>query len=134
MAGPAFVVMVNAITGDVDANSADNGSVRLYQGFWKAETRKEFLKLYGYTTGIYENAYSCEDLMQVMKVYNEDTTPEDLKALTEAYTAEDVKERRKNSERLSLKMNGKRDTGGNKSADWKFCGIKTCLEEMSLMK
>lgn len=31
--------------------------------------------------------------MQVMKVYNEDTTPEDLKALTEAYTAEDVKER-----------------------------------------
>ena len=88
MAGPAFAVMVNAITGDVDANSADNGSVRLYQGFWKAETRKEFLKLYGYTTGIYENAYSCEDLMQVMKVYNED-----LKALTEAYTAEDVKER-----------------------------------------
>lgn len=93
MAGPAFAVMVNAITGDVDANSADNGSVRLYQGFWKAETRKEFLKLYGYTTGIYENAYSCEDRMQVMKVYNEDTTPEDLKALTEAYTAEDVKER-----------------------------------------
>ena len=50
MAGPAFAVMVNAITEDVDANSADNGSVRLYQGFWKAETRKEFLKLYGYTT------------------------------------------------------------------------------------
>ena len=31
--------------------------------------------------------------MQVMKVYNEDTTPENLKALTEAYTVEDVKER-----------------------------------------
>lgn len=93
IAGPAFAVMVNAITGHAEANDAGNGSVRLYQGFWKAETRKEFLELYGYTTGIYENAYSCEDLMQVMKVYNEDTTPEDLKALTEAYTVEDVKER-----------------------------------------
>ena len=93
MAGPAFAVMVNAITGDVDANSADNGSVRLYQGFWKAETRKEFLKLYGYTTGIYENAYSCADLMKVIKSYNPDTTPDDMKALTEAYTVEDVQKR-----------------------------------------
>lgn len=93
MAGPGFAVMVNAITGHAEVNDAEKGSVRLYQGFWKAETRKEFLELYGYTTGIYENAYSCEDLMQVMKVYNEDTTQEDLKALTEAYTVEDVKER-----------------------------------------
>ena len=56
MAGPAFAVMVNAITGDVDANSADNGSVRLYQGFWSASDKDTFNELYGYTQGIYENA------------------------------------------------------------------------------
>ena len=93
MAGPAFAVVVNAITGDVDANSADNGSVRLYQGFWKAETRKEFLKLYGYTTGIYENAYSCDDLMQVIRQFNENANPQSFKELTEASDVESAKER-----------------------------------------
>ena len=93
MAGPAFAVMVNAITGDVDANSADNGSVRLYQGFWSASDKDTFNELYGYTQDIYENAYSCADLMEVIKAYNTDTTPDDLKALTEAYTVEDVQKR-----------------------------------------
>ena len=31
--------------------------------------------------------------MEVIKVYNTDTTPEALKALTEAYTVEDVEKR-----------------------------------------
>ena len=44
-------------------------------------------------TDIYENAYSCADLMEVIKAYNTDTTPDDLKALTEAYTVEDVQKR-----------------------------------------
>lgn len=93
MAGPAFAMLYNAISGHPEANSEDGGAVRLYQGFWTAKTREEYIELYGYTTGIYENAYSCEDLMQVIKVFNEDTSPEALKALTEAYTVEAVKER-----------------------------------------
>ena len=52
-----------------------------------------FNELYGYTQDIYENAYSCADLMEVIKVYNTDTTPEALKVLTEAYTVEDVEKR-----------------------------------------
>lgn len=71
----------------------DSNTVRLYQGFWSSSDKDTFNELYGYTQGIYENAYSCADLMKVIKAYNTDTTPEDLKALTEAYTVEDVQKR-----------------------------------------
>lgn len=93
MAGPAFAMLYNAMTGHSEANTADGNAVRLYQEFWKATSREEYIELYGYTTGIYENAYSCENLMQVIKVFNDDTTPENLKELTEACTVEDVKAR-----------------------------------------
>lgn len=93
MAGPAFAVMMNAITGHPEANSADGGAVRLYQGFWEAADRETFIELYGYTQDIYENAYSCADLMRVIAVYSEEASPERLCALTEAYTVEDVKAR-----------------------------------------
>ena len=93
MAGPAFAMMYNAISGHPEANSADGRAVQLYMGFWTAQNWEEYYELYGYTTGIYENAYSCDDLMQVIRVYNEDTTPEALKALTEAYTVDAVKAR-----------------------------------------
>lgn len=93
MAGPAFAILYNAMSGHIEANSADGTAVRLYQGFWNAGSREEYAELYGYTQGIYENAYSCDDLMDVIKVFNEDTNPEALKALTEAYTVEDVKAR-----------------------------------------
>lgn len=93
MAGPAFAILYNAMSGHIEANSADGAAVRLYQGFWHAGSREEYAELYGYTQGIYENAYSCDDLMEVIKVFNEDTNPEALKALTEAYTVEDVKVR-----------------------------------------
>lgn len=93
MAGPAFAMLYNAISGHREANTEDGRAVRLYQGFWTADSRESFIELYGYTTGIYENAYSCNDLMQVIRVFNEDASPESLKELTEAYTVEDVKER-----------------------------------------
>lgn len=93
MAGPAFAMLYNAITGYPETNTADGNAVRLYQGFWRADSRESFIELYGYTTGIYENAYSCEDLMQVIRVFHEDASPEALKELTEAYSVEDVKDR-----------------------------------------
>lgn len=93
MAGPAFAMMYNAISGHPEANSEDGKAVQLYMGFWTAQSWDEYYELYGYTTGIYENAYSCDDLMQVIRVYNEDATPEALKALTEAYTVDAVKAR-----------------------------------------
>lgn len=93
MAGPAFAMLYNALTGHPEANTPDGNAVRLYMGFWTADSREKYIELYGYTTGIYENAYSCENLMQVIKVFNDEASPEALKALTEAYTVEDVKAR-----------------------------------------
>lgn len=95
MGGPAFAILYNAMTGYPEANTEekDSNTVRLYQGFWSASDKDTFNELYGYTQDIYENAYSCADLMGVIKAYTTDTTPEKLKALTEAYTVEDVQAR-----------------------------------------
>lgn len=95
MGGPAFAILYNAMSEHPEANTddPDSNTVRLYQGFWSSSDKDTFNELYGYTQGIYENAYSCADLMKVIKAYNTDTTPEDLKALTEAYTVEDVQKR-----------------------------------------
>lgn len=89
MGGPAFAMLYNAISGYPETNTPDGNAVRLYQSLWAARGRSEFIELYGYTSGIYENAYSCEDLMQVIRVFNEEA----LKELTESCTVEDVKAR-----------------------------------------
>ena len=93
MAGPAFAMLYNAMSGHPEANTEDGKAVQLYQSFWTAQSWEEYYELYSYTTGIYENAYSCEDLMQVIRVYSEDASPEHLRELTEACTIEAVKAR-----------------------------------------
>ena len=60
MAGPAFAMIYNAITGNSDAVEEDGEAVRLYQNLWTAKTEDEYIELYGYAIGIYENAYSCD--------------------------------------------------------------------------
>lgn len=93
MAGPAFAMMYNAVTGNRDVISEDGSAVRFYQEFWKAESKQEYVEMYGYATGIYENAYSCDDLMKVIKVFNDSASPEKLKELAEANSLEEAKER-----------------------------------------
>ena len=93
MAGPAFAMIYNAITGNTDAVEENGEAVRLYQNLWTAKSEEEYIELYGYATGIYENAYSCDDLMQVIRQFNEDANPQSFKELTEASDVERVKER-----------------------------------------
>lgn len=93
MVGPAFAMLYNAMSGHPEANSESGSAVRLYQGFWMAKDKESYVELYGYTQGIYENAYSCKDLMGVIKVFSEDASAGKLKVLTESYTVEDVKAR-----------------------------------------
>lgn len=93
MAGPAFAMIYNAITGTPDAVEENGEAVRLYQNLWAAKSEKEYIELYGYATGIYENAYSCDDLMQVIGQFSEDANPENFKELTEASDLESAKER-----------------------------------------
>lgn len=93
LAGAAFAILYNAMSGHPEANTPDGEAVRLYQGFWRATTREEFIELYGYATGIYENAYSCDDLMSIIKVFNDDADPEAVRELTESWNVEAVKDR-----------------------------------------
>lgn len=93
MAGPAFAMIYNAITGTPDTVKENNEAVRLYQNLWTAKSEEEYIELYGYATGIYENAYSCDDLMQVIKQFNEAADPQSFKELTEASDLESAKER-----------------------------------------
>ena len=93
MAGPGFAMIYNAITGSPDAVKENGEAVRLYQNLWTAKSEEEYIELYGYATGIYENAYSCDDLMQVIRQFNEDADPQSFKALTEASDLESAKER-----------------------------------------
>ena len=103
MIGPAFAIMYNAVTGHPEANSLGGKAVRYYQGFWTARDKGEFLENYSYTQDQYENAYSNQDLMDVIYEFNENTSGEDLKALTEAYTVEDVKARTSQREDMPSK-------------------------------
>lgn len=93
MIGPAFAALYNAMDGNVDIVKPDGEAFRLYQGFWSADGVDEYKELYGYTQDVYENAYSCADLMKVIKTFDENADFEQLKALTEAYDVESVKER-----------------------------------------
>lgn len=93
MAGPAFAMIYNAITGNTDAVEENGEAVRLYQNLWTAKSEEEYIELYGYATGIYENAYSCDDLMQVIRQFNENANPQSFKELTEASDVESAKER-----------------------------------------
>ena len=93
LAGPAFAMIYNAITGNQDAVKENGQAARLYQGFWTATNEKDYEELYGYATGIYENAYSCDDLQGVIRVFDDSATPEKLKELTESYFVEDARAR-----------------------------------------
>lgn len=93
MVGPAFAALYNAMDGNADIVKPDGEAFRLEQGFWSADGADEYRELYGYTQDIYENAYSCADLMKVIKTFDEDADFDQLKALTEAYDVESVKER-----------------------------------------
>ncbi len=85
-------MIYNAITGNLDAVEENGEAVRLYQNLWTAKTEDEYIELYGYAIGIYENAYSCDDLMQVIRQFNEDANPQSFRELTEASDVESAKE------------------------------------------
>lgn len=93
MAGSAFAMIYNAITGTPDAVEENGEAVRLYQNLWTARSEEEYIELYGYATGMYENAYSCDDLMEVIRQFNENADPQSFKELTEASDLESVKKR-----------------------------------------
>lgn len=93
LAGPAVAAVYNAATGHADTVRAEDGPFRLSQKLWKAETAEQYRELYDFTQGVYENAYSCDELMQVISVFSPEADYEDFAALTEASDVESVEAR-----------------------------------------
>lgn len=95
LVGPSFAAMYDAIHGNADNYKKDGEAFQLTQGFWTADDAKSYEKLYAYAVSDYLNAYSGDDLMNVMKLYTASATFDDFKMLTEAYRVEDIQARRK---------------------------------------
>jgi hypothetical protein len=83
MIAPAFAAMYNALEGEAEFLRPNGEAFRLMQSFLVADGRDSFNELYSYTQGIYVNAYSSDDLRQVIRAYNPAAEFEDFAALTE---------------------------------------------------
>ena len=62
-----FVAMKNALEGFAEDYREDGSAFRLQQSFWTADSVDEFNKQYVLSIGMYDNTYSVEDMMGVLK-------------------------------------------------------------------
>ena len=94
MVGPAFAMMLNAVTGYAGEFRNNGKAVRVTQGFWVSESREDYVEKYTLSTSASKNAYSFDDLSRVIKIYNPDADLAELVALAEACSFFAVEARR----------------------------------------
>ncbi len=95
MVGPAFALMLNAVTGyAADFRNSNGKAVRVTQGFWVSDSREDYVAKYTLSSSATKNAYSFDDLVKVIRIYNPDATLNDLIALAEACSYFSVEARR----------------------------------------
>ena len=80
---PSFVAMKNALEGFAEDYREDGSAFRLQQSFWTADSLDEFNKQYALSIGMYDNTYSVEDMMEVLKSYTPETNFEKFRKFTE---------------------------------------------------
>ena len=94
MVGPAFALMLNAVTGYA-GEFRDNGkAVQVTQGFWLSESKEDYVEKYTLSSSAAKNAYNFEDLSNVIRIYNPDANLDELVALAEACSYRAVRARR----------------------------------------
>ena len=94
LVGPAFALMLNAVTGYA-GDFRDNGrAVKVTQGFWTSDSREDYSEKYALSASAAMNAYNFEDLSRVIRIYNPDATLNELIALAEACSYNSVLARR----------------------------------------
>ena len=94
MVGPAFALMLNAVTGYADDFRSNGKAVRVTQGFWVAESAEDYAAKYALSNSASRNAYSFDDLVKVIRIFNPDATLVELEALAEASSIFAVEARR----------------------------------------
>lgn len=94
MVGPAFALMLNAITGYADEFRNNGKALRVTQVFWTAESQEDYLAKYTLSSSASKSAYSFDDLTRIIKLYNPDANLVELAALAEACSFFAVEARR----------------------------------------
>ena len=80
---PAFVAMENAYEGYAEDYRENGSAFQLQQSFWTAISPKEFDSQYALSIGMYDNTYSAQSMMKVMKAYEPSADFDSFKAFTE---------------------------------------------------
>ena len=94
LVGPAFALMLNAITGYADEFRYEGKAIRVIQGFWESDSEADYVEKYTLSSSAAKNAYSFDDLTKVIKLYNPDANLNELVALAEACSYFAVEARR----------------------------------------
>ncbi len=92
--GPAFALMLNAVTGYAGDFRDGGRALRVTQGFWTSESAEDYNEKYAFSASATLNAYNFDDLSRVVRLYAPEAGPEDLVALAEACSFRDAKARR----------------------------------------
>jgi hypothetical protein len=94
LVGPAFALMLNAVTGYA-ADFRDKGrAIQVVQGFWTSDSQEDYVEKYALSTSAAMNAYNFDDLSRVVRIYNPDANLNELVALAEACSYRAVQARR----------------------------------------
>ena len=99
MVGPAFALMLNAVTGYAADFREDGRAIRVTQGFWVSDSAEDYSEKYALSTSAAMNAYNFDDLSRVIRIYNPDADLNALCALAEACSYRAVRARRAESVR-----------------------------------
>lgn len=94
MVGPAFAMMLNAVTGYAEEYRDKGRAVQVTQGFWLSDSAEDYLEKYALSASAAMNAYNFDDLSQVIRIYNPNTDLNELVALAEACSYRSVQARR----------------------------------------
>ena len=92
--GPAFALMLNAVTGYAEDFRENGKAVQVIQGFWTSENAEDYNDKYALSTSAAMNAYNFDDLAHVIRIYNPDADLNALCALAEACSYRAVQARR----------------------------------------
>ncbi len=92
--GPAFALMLNAVTGHAEEFRDRGKAVQVTQGFWLSDSAEDYNEKYALSESAAMNAYNFDDLSRVICLYNPNANLNELVALAEACSYRAVAARR----------------------------------------
>ena len=94
MIGPAFALMLNAVTGYAGDFRSEGKAIKAAQSFWTSDSAEDYSTKYALSQSETMNAYNFGDLSAVCKAFNRDADLVHLIALAQASSYEAVLVRR----------------------------------------